>query len=69
MIRDYSIREEMGSRIKQLREQKGMSVEELAESIDCNPNTIKRIEEGKFAYNIDILASMANALGVKVRME
>ncbi|MBQ0074648.1 MAG: helix-turn-helix transcriptional regulator [Prevotella sp.] len=56
----------LGKRITEIREKKGMSVEELAARADLQPGHIRRIEMGKYKYDVDILAQIALALGVSL---
>lgn len=56
----------MGDRIRELREQKNMDVATLALKSSIQPNTLKRIEAGKFAVDLDVLSSIAQGLGMKI---
>lgn len=56
----------MGDRIRELREQKNMDYEELALKSDIQPNTLKRIEAGRFSVNLDVLSKIAQGLGMKI---
>lgn len=59
-------RERIGARIKELREEKGLSVQELAERTGLIRNNIYRIESGLYSTGIDILAKIATALDKKI---
>lgn len=52
-IRDYRIK--IGDAIKNIREKKGYSQDELAEIMNVNRSTISKIENGKFNLSIDYL--------------
>jgi transcriptional regulator with XRE-family HTH domain len=52
-IKDY--RFILGDKIRQVREQRGYSQEQLAEMMDTNRSTISKIENGKFSITIDYL--------------
>ena len=56
----------MGDRIRELREQKGMDIMELAFKSNIQPNTLKRIEAGKFSADLDILTQIAQGMGMKI---
>lgn len=52
-IKDYRLK--LGDKIRQVREQKGYSQEQLAEMMDINRSTISKIENGKFSITVDYL--------------
>ena len=56
----------MGDRIRELREQKQMDLLTLAFKSNIQPNTLKRIEAGKFSADLDVLAQIAQGLGMKI---
>lgn len=56
----------IGRRIEGLRKQSGLSQRDLAARCGIAQSTIYRIEAGKFAVRLDLLESIANALGKKV---
>ena len=45
----------LGDKIRQVREQKGYSQEQLADMMDINRSTISKIENGKFSITVDYL--------------
>lgn len=53
-ILDYRIK--VGEFIKEIREKKGYSQDELAALMSINRSTISKIENGKFAITVDYLA-------------
>lgn len=52
-IKDYRLK--LGDKIKQVREQRGYSQEQLADMMDINRSTISKIENGKFSITVDYL--------------
>ena len=56
----------MGERIRELCEQKNIDVMTLAFKANIQPNTLKRIEAGKFSVDLDILAQIAQGMGMKI---
>ena len=51
-----------GTRLRLLREQRGMSQQELADYADCAKMTVHRIETAQFSATLDVLLSLATAL-------
>ena len=56
----------LGDRIRELREQKNIDIMTLAFKANIQPNTLKRIEAGKFSVDLDILAQIAQGMGMKI---
>ena len=56
----------MGDRIRELREQKNIDIMTVAFKANIQPNTLKRIEAGKFSVDLDILAHIAQGMGMKI---
>jgi transcriptional regulator with XRE-family HTH domain len=52
-IKDYRLK--LGDKIRQVREERGYSQEQLADMMDINRSTISKIENGKFSITIDYL--------------
>lgn len=52
----------IGNSIKELREKRGYSQEEIANILEVKTITISKIENGKFSYNIDYLSRLASIL-------
>lgn len=61
-------RTRIGSRIKEIREKKGMEAKRLAEIADIDAANLCRIEQGKYSVGLDVLSKIANALGAKVEL-
>ena len=55
----HNHREKIGNRIRQLREKKGFSQNDLAGIMNIQRSTISKIETGKFAITIDYLVKFA----------
>ena len=52
-------REMIGRSIRELREKKGYSQDELAEIMEVHRSTISKVETGKFSISIDYLVKFA----------
>jgi len=59
-------RARIGSRIKQIREERGMEGRDLARLAGIDAANLSRIENGKYSVGLDILSKIATALGKKV---
>lgn len=62
------IKKVFGSRIKKLREARGLNQEQLAEMIDFESRHLSRIETGKSFTTIENLEKIAGALNVDINM-
>lgn len=60
---------QIGNRISELRQEKGMSVIQLAEKCDVSRQNIYKIEDGKYNVSIDILYKVCKALDVELKIE
>jgi DNA-binding XRE family transcriptional regulator len=67
--RGAAARNEIGNRIAQLREQQGMTQQELAEKSGILRNNISRIEAGRYNVTLDTLSKLSAALGCKVELK
>ena len=56
----------IGSRIRGLREEAGLSQDDLAEKTGLLKQNIYRIEKGKYSTGQDILSKIAGAFGKKL---
>ena len=61
-------RKRIGSRIRELRESKGMTARELAFLCRIDPANISKIESGKHAAGLDILNRIAYFLDAEVQI-
>lgn len=57
---------ELGQRVRELREAKGMSQWKLAVAADTTPNTISALEIGNRTPNVTRMHAIATALGVSL---
>lgn len=57
----------IGLRIKELRKNKGLSQEELAEKAETSPNYLSRMERGTENPTIDMLIKISRAMDVEMR--
>ncbi|MBO6154129.1 MAG: helix-turn-helix transcriptional regulator [Lachnospiraceae bacterium] len=58
------IDENIGVRIREVREEKHLTREQLAEQIDVSAKFIYEIESGKKSFSVDILYKFSNELSV-----
>lgn len=63
------MREYIGRRIAEIRQEKGLSIRQLADMSGVNFANIYKIENGKYNVSIDILGKICNALGVEIKIE
>ena len=61
-------RERIGARIAELRKQKGLTQEQLAEKSGYTRSNIWSVENGRYAVRLDILANIADALDASVEI-
>lgn len=57
---------DLGARMKQLREEQGLSQEDLAERVGTAQSTISQLEQGARNPSYRTLRSLADALGISV---
>lgn len=60
-----NIREEIGSRLRALREEQGLTTRELAEKAGIDHSHIAKIERGTYNLRVDTLHKVATALGAE----
>ena len=65
----FSISREIGSKIKLLREQSGLTQKDLAKKLNISQQIISRIEKGKQNVSVETLSSICAALGVPFTAE
>ena len=53
-----------GAHLRRLREQRGMSQQELADYANVSKMTVHRIETAQFSATLDVLLSLSKALNV-----
>jgi len=61
LLNIMNIKEKFGNKVKSLREQKGISIEHLANISDVDRNYISDIEKGKRNVSIEIIEKIINA--------
>ena len=61
-------RQRIGQRIADLRKQKGMTQQDLADITGNQRNHISRIESGKYSVGFDTLQTIADALDADIRI-
>lgn len=59
----------VGNLIKELRINKGKTLKELSEEILIKENTLKRMEEGKFSFDADLLFLLFKKLKIKLEID
>lgn len=59
-------RQRIGQRIAQLRRERGITQQELAERTGMQQGNIARIEAGKYSARFDTLQIIAEAMGLTV---
>lgn len=63
-----SIRNAMGGRIRELREKKGLTQQELAETVGVeSPSYISKIERGATSPSYELLGRIAHVLNVELK--
>ena len=63
-IQEY--RERIGSKIREIRQKRRLSQDELAALMDVNRSTISKVENGKFAITIDYLVRFGWVLDFEI---
>ena len=64
--RRNQIRKKVGQQIADLRNQAGLTVEELAEKAGFSKGNINSIEHGKYNVNLNILGAVCDALNAEI---
>ncbi|TGE06099.1 helix-turn-helix domain-containing protein [Hymenobacter fodinae] len=59
--------EAFGSHLRQLREQRNLSQQAIADIADISKLTVQRIELAKVAVTVDVLISLAHGLQIPMR--
>lgn len=62
----YDNRIRMGEKLAAIRNQKGLSIRELAEACGVTAQNITKIEHGRYNVSIDILGKICEALGCQI---
>ncbi len=61
-------RHKIVARLKEIREEKGFSQEQIAELMNVSRTTVSKIESGKFNCSIDYLSKFSFVLGFKIEL-
>lgn len=61
-----NIKSLLGKRIKELRRERNLSQEKLAENIGIDPNNLSRIENGKNYPSAETIVKIADAFNIEV---
>lgn len=59
-------REDIGKRVAEIRQNKGLSIRQLAELCGVTAQNITKIEHGKYNVSVDILGKICEALGCRI---
>ena len=59
----------MGETLKEMREKKGYSQDELAEAMNVNRSTVSKIENGKFNLSVDYLSKFSWFLDFELQLK
>ena len=59
-------RSRIGSRLKQIRERKGMEAKSIARLAGIDPSNLCKIEAGRYSVGLDILSKIASTIGASV---
>jgi transcriptional regulator with XRE-family HTH domain len=63
---DEKTRIEIGARLREAREQNGLTIRQLADLTGYHYSNICRIEQGKYAVSVDIAGHIAKCLGYRL---
>lgn len=61
-------RDKLAKVLKEAREKKGLTQQELADRIGCQRQTILKIETSKYSPGLDILYQMVECLGLTLKI-
>lgn len=64
-----SHRERIGRQIAQIRQERGITQEQLAESTGLQRVNISKIENGRYNVSIDILQKICNSLDCELKIK
>lgn len=62
-------RQRVGGQLAAIRNERGLSCEDVAKMIGTYKQTIVKIENGRWSVSLDLLEKYASALGAKVTIE
>jgi transcriptional regulator with XRE-family HTH domain len=58
-----ALQQELGRKIRELRKEKGLTMQQLAEMVGVNYTTIHRVETGRVSPSVVLLSEIAHRLG------
>ena len=58
---------EIGTKIRKLRESKNLSIQEFADKLETEYNNVIRIEKGRTNFTIGTLVKISNSLEVNLK--
>jgi transcriptional regulator with XRE-family HTH domain len=67
---DYILeaRRSIGARIRAIREERELTMQELADLMNIDKATVSKIEAGKWSPSIDMITRFSVALGFKIEL-
>jgi len=65
----YDYRTKVGETLKEIREKKGYSQDELAEAMNVNRSTVSKIENGKLNLSVDYLSKFSWFLDFELQLK
>ena len=68
MINKELQRQRIGQRISEIRKEKGLTQQDLADRTGIQRNHISRIEQGRYSVGFDTLQLIAEAMGGNVEI-
>ena len=57
----------LAARLRQLREERGLQVEELAAISNVSASKLLHLEDGRYSMTLDVLISVAQGLGIPMQ--
>ena len=67
-MENMNSRESIGKQLAELRQQKGLTIRQLAELSGVNYSNIGKIERGAYNVSIDILSKICNSIDVNIQL-
>lgn len=68
METDMTIRNKIGSQLREIRKSCGLSQEDVAEQCGIQQTTISKIEAGRFSVSIDMLSRITSVLNADIEI-
>lgn len=62
------VRTRIGSRIREIRERKGLTQGQLAQRCGIIQTTVSKIEQGRFSVSIDLLGRILDAMDAELEV-